>query len=202
MLLEELEDEIDRWQKDFAPTASTSSVHDEFNWFPERPRRKATDLASKVSPSCFVFCGFGRVSWIVKYLVAVSLFFTRLQDFALVGQQPALGYHLDIGLHAPKNKLIPFNLILTTLFSTSKPTIKYQGCAGHNLADLRAFPDLLRSFQSRLLPLHQKWSPWLQMAPAPRLPLRPYWWLCRLCAMVRGSRKRLHISFWRASRSR
>jgi hypothetical protein len=28
MLLEELEDEINRWQKDFAPTASTSSVHD------------------------------------------------------------------------------------------------------------------------------------------------------------------------------
>jgi hypothetical protein len=28
MLLEELEDEIDRWQKDFASTASTSSVHD------------------------------------------------------------------------------------------------------------------------------------------------------------------------------
>jgi hypothetical protein len=112
MLLEELEDEIDRWQKDFAPTASTSSVHDEFDWFPERPRRKATDLASKASPSCFVFCRSGRVSWIVKYLVAVSLLLTRLQDFALVGPQPALGYHLDIGLHAPKNKLIPFNLIL------------------------------------------------------------------------------------------
>jgi hypothetical protein len=31
MLLEELEDEIDRWQKDFASTASTSSVHDEFD---------------------------------------------------------------------------------------------------------------------------------------------------------------------------
>jgi hypothetical protein len=31
MLLEELEDEINRWQKDFASTASTSSVHDEFD---------------------------------------------------------------------------------------------------------------------------------------------------------------------------
>jgi hypothetical protein len=30
MLLQELEDEIDRWQEDFASTASTSSVHDEF----------------------------------------------------------------------------------------------------------------------------------------------------------------------------
>lgn len=29
MLLEELEDEINRWQKDFAPTASASSVHDD-----------------------------------------------------------------------------------------------------------------------------------------------------------------------------
>jgi hypothetical protein len=32
MLLKKLEDEINRWQKDFAPTASTSSVHDDLFW--------------------------------------------------------------------------------------------------------------------------------------------------------------------------
>ncbi len=97
MLLEELEDEINWWQKDFAPTASTSSVHDEFGWFRERLRKKVMNLASKVSTSGFVFCCPGRVSWIVGYLVAVSSSSSQgCKISALVGQQPALGYHVDI----------------------------------------------------------------------------------------------------------
>jgi hypothetical protein len=66
MLLQELEDEIDGWQKDFASTASTSSVHDGFVWVRERPRNKATDLTWNISLSCPVFFCSGRVSGILQ----------------------------------------------------------------------------------------------------------------------------------------
>ena len=175
MLLEELEDEIDGWQKDFAPTASTSSVHGDFDWFRELSKKTVTDLNSKDFLYCFGFCCLGSVSWVVECLCrGFPLSSQGCQKSALAwGNQPALGNHVDIPPPAPKNKLIPPNLDFRTLFSTIKPLPIHQERAGHNPGTLHAVHALLRLFHSRLLPLLQKWSPWLQTATAPRLPSRP-----------------------------
>jgi hypothetical protein len=172
MLLEELEDEIDRWQKDFAPTASTSSIHDDFDWFRERPKKKGNDLNSKGFLSCLAFCCLGRVSSFVEFSRGFPLSSQGCKKSALVGTTARSRISHSYSSSCSLKQTDILQLDFPTLFSTIKPLAKHQERAGHNPAALYVFHALLRSFQSRRLPLHQKWSPWLQMSMAPRLPSR------------------------------
>jgi hypothetical protein len=100
MLLQELEDEIDRWQKDFASTASASSVHGEVVWVWERPRNKATNVAWKVTASCSALCCSVGVSEILQIFSYVPSFFPQGCEFRASrasGNSP-LSDQLDIPL--------------------------------------------------------------------------------------------------------